>query len=128
MLFRHGATSTRRTHMQFGTVGQICLELMTPTQNGGRAHAGDLHQQMFPAMAEPHRFQCDELAPLWLIEPAEKNVHVMMKGLIRMRLCGLAKRAFAMMYRRMSHGSPLSETIDMNFIVHQSLPNRYLVF
>jgi hypothetical protein len=83
---------------------------------------------MLAAMAEPHRFQCHEPAPLWLIEPAEKDVDVMMKGLIRMRLCGLAKRAFAMMDKRMSHGGPLSETIDMNFIVHQPLPNRYLVF
>ncbi len=96
-LFRRGPTSARCTHVQFKTAGQIRLEFMTPTQNGRRAHAGDLHQHMLAAMAESHRFQCDELAPLWLIEPAEKDVHVMMKGLIRMRFCGLAKRAFAMM-------------------------------
>ena len=83
---------------------------------------------MLAAMAKTHCFQYAEPAPLWLIEPAEKDIYVMMKGLIRMRLCGLAKRAFAMMDRRMSHGGLLGETIYMNFIVHRSLHNRYLVF
>jgi hypothetical protein len=56
------------------------------TQNGGLAHACDLRQQMLAAMAETHCFQCDERAPLPLIKPAEKDIHVMMKGLIRMRV------------------------------------------
>jgi hypothetical protein len=59
---------------------------MTPMQNGGRAHACNLRQQMLAAMAKTHCFQCDEPAPLWLVKPAEKDIHVMMKGFIWMRL------------------------------------------
>jgi hypothetical protein len=55
---------------------------MTSAQNGGRAHAGDLRRQIVDAMADTQGLQRHEPAPLRLIEPAEKEIVVMMKGLV----------------------------------------------
>jgi hypothetical protein len=80
------SNSVRQLRLEyFRESGQLCLVLMTSAQNGGRAHACNLRQQMLAATAGTHRFQRNEPASLGLIEPAKKDVTVKMKRLFRMR-------------------------------------------
>ncbi len=88
-----GTAATRGADALSRALGQAGLEFAAAAPNGAAAQAGDLRQQRLPAPANTPRLKGHEPAALLLIEPADKQVDLLVQHLIGVRLIGPAARA-----------------------------------